>query len=495
MICYGTRLLSALARREGVEPHLILFKRESSYKPIFGDKDRYQTYQYYYNGLLRGSHYAIDPISDKEVELLIQTLKQIGPDAICLSTRSFAYQFCKSIFPRIKNALPKTPIISGGWGPTLEPEKFLEFSDYVGFGEGEATIVEMCRALKNGGGLSNLPNLIYWKDGSLIKTEVLPTLKAKELNELPFPDFDVENKYLISDNRIKLGPEFYNEKVYDCFAARGCPLNCTYCMSSKYRALYLEQAGQSCPKYRLRDLDVVLEEVRQAKARGAKFIRFKDEVFPIHPKWIEEFLERYPIEIDLPFFGFVRPEFHSPETIKRLRDVGLCVTMVGIQSGSSNILEGVYHRQLSKEQILEFARTLADLKIQFNYHFIYRNPFETESDLEEMLDFLGLLPEAPAFIYKLEVFPGSPISRMIEEQKPQPIDRKLADWYALLHSMILKGPIYRRLARLIHRRRLFRSTPLALSALFIPPLIKELYMVLKNRYFFKASLHFAPKAK
>ncbi len=50
------------------------------------------------------------------------------------------------------------------------------------------------------------------------------------------------------------------------------------------------------------DLDKVFEELHQAKERGAEFIRFKDEVFPIYQPWIKEFLKRYPKEINLPFF-------------------------------------------------------------------------------------------------------------------------------------------------------------------------------------------------
>ncbi|MBI5142600.1 MAG: B12-binding domain-containing radical SAM protein [Nitrospirae bacterium] len=492
MICYGLRLLSSVARQCGVEPHTVLIKSEKSYIPVWRDKDEYSTYQYFYNGLMRGSYYAVDPVTKADFDASIALIAETSPSVVCISTRSFAHPICREFVPMVRAALPGVPIIAGGWGPTLEPEKWLEFCDYVCFGEGEEAVSRICKAINGGEGFDDIPNLIHMRDGSIVRNVVVAPLSADRMNALPFPDFDPENKYLVDAGTVRRGAEFYNNKVYDCFAARGCPMNCTYCMSSKYGSIYKEFAGAACPKYRLRSLDVVLEEVRLAKERGAGFIRFKDEVFPTDRRWVASFLERYPKEIGLPFFGFVRPEFHDPEIISRLHEAGLCVTMVGVQSGSQEIREHVYKRMLSPEKIVRFARTLADLKIKFAYHFIYRNPFETEAQLRESLAFAYSLPYGSTFIYKLEPFPGSPMRDMIEKQRPQPLSRRTADWYAILLSLSLKGPVHRAIARIASRLRLFKATPRLLAVFFLPTLLGEYVSVIKNRLSFRASLHFAP---
>jgi radical SAM superfamily enzyme YgiQ (UPF0313 family) len=495
MICYGTRLLCTQVEKHGLESHLILLKKETSYVPLFKQQDQYQTYQYYYNGLLRGSHYAVDKITDRDVHLLLKTLDEISPSLIGLSTRSFAYDLCKHLFPVIKKRFPEVPIVGGGWGPSLEPEKFLEFCDFVCFGEGEKPIQGICEILKNGGNFEEVPNLIYRRNGDLRRNRVEPAISVEKLNLLPFPDFSTEKKYLISDETVRHGKDFYNNRVYDCFAARGCPFSCTYCLSGKYHRIYKKESGKACPKYRLRSIDVVFDEVKRAKDRGAEFIRFKDEVFPIHPKWIEEFLDRYNNEIGLPFFGFVRPEFHSAETICMLKEAGLCVTMLGIQSGADEIRRKVYKRKLSKDRVVEFAKTLDDLSLQYSYHFIYRNPFEHESHLEESLLFTYQLPYSTSFIFKLEPLPGTPIKEMIEAQQPTPISVRVANWYAVLHCMSLKNSFLRKLAKIVHKHRIFKRMPIVLSIVFIPSLIGEFYNVLKNRHVLKASLHFSHKTK
>ena len=491
-ICYGVRLLSAVVKDCGLESHVVLLKGETAYVPIWREKDDYSSYQYYYNGLLRGSFYAVDPITPQEIEHLLGLIRDIAPDLICLSTRSFAYSVCKNLFPLIKQNVPQTPIIAGGWGPTLEPEKFLEFCDYVCFGEGEKTLQSICACLQQGRDFKAVNNLLYYDNGNLIQNQVEKPLNVKEMNAMPFPDFSVDHKYLIHHGKLRLGEDFYNPKVYDCFAARGCPMNCSYCMSSKYDAVYREKIQHGCPKYRLRDLEVVLQEVKAAQRRGAKLIRFKDEVFPLKPSWVKEFLVRYKAEVDLPFFGYMRPEFHSLETIKALKDAGLFLSMVGIQSGSAAIRE-IYHRKLPKDQVIDFARVLKENDIEYCYHFIYRNPFEKEEHLRESLEFTYHLPYAKTFIFKLETFPKSPISEMIALAQPEHLPKNIQNWYAILHSLSLKNAPLRKVAQVAHRYNLCRRHPGMLSTFFLPYILKELWNLLKNKFLFDAKLRFTPQ--
>lgn len=178
-----------------------------------------------------------------------------------------------------------------------------------------------------------------------------------------------------------------------------------------------------------------------------------------------------------------------------LRDVGLAVTMVGIQSGAKEVRKDIYKRKLPKRKVIQFAKTLDDLGIQFSYHFIYRNPFEKEVHLKESLEFTYNLPSSNVFIFKLEYFPGSTLSRMVYDKKPVPIPTNIADWYAILHSLSLKGKVYKKMAKIVHHLNLLKQFPNMLSFLFIPSLVKEFFDVLKNKYFLRADLHFSHKTK
>ena len=484
MICYGLRTLSSVAKQIGIESHLFLLKRETGYVPIFWKKSRGIGYQFFYNGLLRNGEYDVNKITNKEIEIFIDKLKEISPDLICFSSMSLGYELCKDIFLKVKKKLPNTPILSGGWGPTLKPEKFLEFSDYVVVLEGEKTIQYICKAIKEEMEFSKAPNLIYYKNGKLIRNPVAPALSEQELDSLPFADFFIENKYFIKDNSLLIGKDFYNEKVYDCIASRGCPLNCSYCMASKYGNLYKSYSGQFCSKFRLRSLNVVFDEIRRAKERGAKFIRFKDDVFPFYQKWIDEFIEKYPKEIGLPFFCYLHPKLHKSELIKKLKDVGLLASMNGIQSGSSEIRNKIYNRVESKEEIIEFTHLLEELNIQFAYHFIYMNPLEKEHHLKESLEFTFQLPYQLTFVFRLVLFPDLPLNTIVPENSQLPAN--VHDWYAILHSMSLRDSIFRRIAKFIYKFNLMKKYPHTLSYVFIIPLLEELYTRFKNKHLLNA---------
>lgn len=495
-IGYGVRLLLSVAKAAGCEPHLILFKRETGYAPLLKrGKEGPDGYQFFYNGLLRDGDYAVDRIKDEEVEILLDRIAAISPSLICLSAMSFAYEFCKEIFPNIKKRFAHIPILSGGWGPTLEPQKFLEFSDYVAVLEGEKTVQYICEALCYGRDFDDAPNLVYNKNHQLVRNPVSPPLKESDLDALPFPDFGEENKWLITNYKCLSGKEFVNHKVYDIFSSRGCPMSCSYCMASKYSNLYKSYSGDRCAKLRYRSIDVVFRELKVAIRNGATFIKFKDDVFPFHPKWLKEFLERYPKEIGLPFFCYLNPIFHKPDCIRQLKAVGLSVTMAGIQSGSQEIRERYFSRKESKEQIVEFVRLLKDLDIQYAYHLIYRNPFERESHLKESLEFVSQLPYSGVFIFMLVLFPGLPLKKRIEDERPEPIAVLTSEWYALLHSLSLQGPFYRTLAKMIYRLNIFRSHPKLMSGFFLVPLMKEFWTRFLGRYVRGTQSYFTQKSR
>ena len=104
-VFYGGRILSSIIKRENFECHIV-FLKDIKGIPIVKDKDEYLSYQYLYNGLLRGSCYAVDKITHDDINILIHLIREVSPDVIGLSTRSFAYEICLKIFPLVKKYSP-----------------------------------------------------------------------------------------------------------------------------------------------------------------------------------------------------------------------------------------------------------------------------------------------------------------------------------------------------------------------------------------------------
>lgn len=321
-----------------------------------------------------------------------------------MSTRSFGLRVSRTIVEYLRKHDVATTVVAGGWGPTLQAEDFLEFSDYVSFGEGEGPIEEICSKLLHGESrdFSDVSGMIFYTDrssGHIKKNAVAEPYSSARLNTLPFPDYHPKRQYLIDRNTVVESDRVFESQMhtgsrrgeYVCFAGRGCPLNCTYCMSSKYQALYAS-CGHTIGKVRTRDVSNVIQELELAKANGAKFITIHDEVFPVGKNWTSEFVELYARRIGLPFFAYVRPEFHDRELIRRMAEIGLFSTVVGIQSGSERVRKEIYRRMCLTEKIVELAWLLRELGIEAPYHLINFNPFESEKDMKETLELLYKLP-------------------------------------------------------------------------------------------------------
>ena len=468
-ICLGNRILSSIAKSHGIETHLIIFKDQRTRAIITDSKDAL-SYQFYFDGIKYGSCYGAYNYTKKEMKLFVDLVKEIKPDLVCLSTRSFGYSASKCLIQEIKRKLD-IPVIGGGWGPSLEHRKFLEFCDYVCFGEGEVPISQISEKLSAGDtDFDSVNNLIYLKNGKTLKNKIAEPLKANDLNKLPLPDFDLEHKYLIDKNRIVRGKETVNMKIYNCLAGRGCPLNCSYCMSSKYQTLYKDQ-GFKIAKYRIRDVNIVIEELKKAKANGAVYIRISDEIFPIWKDWINKFIDLYKKEIDLPFFAYIRPEFHNNEMVKKLVSIGMTSTVVAIQAGSDRIRKTILKRMLPKEDIISFSNTLKELNINFTYHLINYNPFETENEMIETVELLQKLPYAPLVLFRLVPFEGTPIKKMIEEQNPKMLPKNIQKWYGYIYALYVKSAFHRFLAELIFDHNYFRSRIYMLTFIFMPTFI------------------------
>ena len=156
----------------------------------------------------------------------------------------------------VKQAL-NVPVVLGGAHVSAAPELMLGHPavDWIIRGEGEKPLVELLRALRQGRGVSDLPNLGFKKEGRIFLN---PIEENYPLDEIPFPD--------LSD----LPPDQY---LYDqkplCFliTSRGCPHRCAFCSVH-------QTFGH---RYRRRRPETVFEEIQQRYREGYRVFDFEDD--------------------------------------------------------------------------------------------------------------------------------------------------------------------------------------------------------------------------
>ena len=113
-------------------------------------------------------------------------------------------------------------------------------------------------------------------------------------------------------------------------------------------------------KIRYRDINKVIEELREVKKRlpSVERINFYDEVFLLQDKRISEFADKYKREIGLPFYCMFYPGTCSEEKAKKLTKVGLAGVWLGVQSGSERVRREVFKRNYTSEILWKQIRIL-----------------------------------------------------------------------------------------------------------------------------------------
>ncbi len=385
----GVRTLHSVLRKNNVDVSSIFFK-------------------------LANPNNTMNPASSQDIDALIRLLKDLQPRIIAFSLRSSLFQLATQITKRIKNELGILTLW-GGIHPTIRPQQSLEYADMVCIGEGEDTLIELCRRLSSGLNYHSIGNLwVRDNSNSLIKNKLYSLLD--NLDSLPFADFSNENKYLIEHGKLLILPKPEDRAEYDIMTSRGCPFSCTYCCNSTYRKIY-----QGLGRYvRRRSVDNVVTELQEAKEKfkNLSYVYFYDDVFTKDKEWLADFTQKYRDLIKLPFFCYAHPNYADEDTLLLLKRAGLRDVTMGIQSGSKFIRDTFFKRPSSNAKIIEVSRIFRRHKINASYDILLDNPFEKETDRGETLQLLLQLPRPfQLHTHALTYFPETELTALALEKK------------------------------------------------------------------------------
>ena len=356
------------------------------------------------------------PFSEKEYRLLIEDLQEFKPDAIGFSIISGILHEAEVVTAKLKEHF-SVPIIWGGPGPTLEPERCINFADIVCINEGEEVIVELANKLDAKADITDIQGTWAHKpDGTIIKNATRPLMK---LDDIAIPDWNLAHYSHINAFKGKRNNLYPNNlgKEYPIMTQRGCPFSCSFCIESRYQDMFGKKNS-----LRRRKSDLVLEELRWAKEHlDIKSILFYDDVFTVNPRWLKEFLPRYKAEIGLPFWCYTYPTTHDPALLQLLKDAGMISITMGVQSGSARILETHFNRPTDTARVLEAAQEIVDLgpDVKGFFDLITKVPFETEEDLRATFNFMLALPvEFKTMGFgEMTNFPTYEFTRQVDEQQ------------------------------------------------------------------------------
>jgi radical SAM PhpK family P-methyltransferase len=260
---------------------------------------------------------------------------------------------------------------------------------YVNESQGEHTLTLIINALKNGGNLSGVPNIIYQEDGKLRRMPKQAEVNSLDENFINWQTFAGEN----------LGPTVQTR------TARSCAFSCSFCN-------YPERAG----KLTLASLATIEKELDSLKRLGyIKNLVFIDDTFNVPLPRFKEIC-RLMIEKDYQFnwFSYFRCSNSDEEAIELLARSGCKGVFLGIESGSPTILKNM-NKAATTEKYERGMQLLHQYGVLTFASFITGFPGETEDTFRESVDFIKAT--RPDY-YRAQLWycePGTPVDRQREK--------------------------------------------------------------------------------
>ena len=277
----------------------------------------------------------------------IQKIKEYDPDVVCYSVTTGMHLYFLDINKKIRQELPDVFTVMGGPHATFTPEVLERYDhlDAICRGEGEQAIVELLDKMEAGEDHTHVEN--FWfrdrETGEILKNGQRPPIQ--DLDSLGFPDrsivYDAGDIYASSDRKVFV-------------TQRGCPMNCSFCF---HHALKKKVVGSTNAKYvRKRSVDHVIAEIKDVqKHYPLKFVHFLDDIFNLSGKWLDEFCEKYPKEIGLPFDVILMANMTKERHIQQLKKAGCVYARVAYEAASDYIRNAVFRKNTTLQQLEESA--------------------------------------------------------------------------------------------------------------------------------------------
>jgi radical SAM superfamily enzyme YgiQ (UPF0313 family) len=272
----------------------------------------------------------------------------------------------------VKKVSPRTTVVWGGVFPSLNAELvFTEPSvDYIVFGEGEQTLVNLADALVEGGTAVGVPNVLD-RAGGVKPLVGKGFLKLDDLPHLPYDLLPV-HRYM---------RDFRGGAVLPIETSRGCPYRCDFCYNE----------GISNGRWRMRSPQRMREELAliQRKFNPSKIFIIDDNFFAHHKRALEIGEVLAQTGMSWSSHGLTpmeAPRFDRDE-LKLLRDQGCTELRIGLENVAPNV-----QRQMNKhfdgDKVRAFNRRAAEFDIKLSYSLVFGYPEETIEDIQHNLRFM-----------------------------------------------------------------------------------------------------------
>jgi radical SAM superfamily enzyme YgiQ (UPF0313 family) len=301
--------------------------------------------------------------------------------------------------------------------------------DLVVRGEGEETMIELCKWYERGKDLQELDSISgisFRKDGQVKSNPARPLIK--DLDGLPCPAFHLVP---FEDYNFKFPVPGQGElPAVNIMSSRGCPFKCNFCATPI-------NWGRNV---RMRSPENVVDEIQELIDRyGVKVIFFFDDTFNVNKKRVEHICDLI-IERKLDIFWKcdVRIDLIDKPLLTKMKQAGLFHLSFGLEAASERVRNEIIDKKVDIEDFHNLVQWCQELEVIPNVFFIYSHPTETWEEAQETIKIIEQYGDGiEASIAILHIYPGTPLEEMARENGVLPQD---FTWVKRYRSKIVTLP-------------------------------------------------------
>ncbi len=316
-----------------------------------------------YNKGIPGAEFEILSFTiNQSKEEILKGIATRNPDIAGFSAYIWNIGMILDIVTNLKKIRPGLRIVLGGPEVSYDPEFLLENHpeiDYVIAGEGESALGELTKNLLKGNTAPAIDGVYFRGEGGIQGRGMGVRVP---LDEIP----------TIFDGKDAATHIVYYE------SSRGCPYNCSYCLSSTTRGL------------RGRSLDQVLEDLSRFIELGVPLVKFIDRTFNADHHRSRRILD-FIVKTSrgrTTFHFEIAPNLLTPEWLAVLRSApaGLFQVEIGIQSVHERVLRAV-NRPMTFESIENKLQEICALEnVHTHVDLIAGLPYSSLEDFLKSFD-------------------------------------------------------------------------------------------------------------
>jgi len=316
-----------------------------------------------------------------------------------------------------KKARPEALTVLGGPHASMAAEDALGHIpelDLVVRGEGEMTMLEICRALGKKAGredLASIPGVVTRAGGRIAAAPCRQPIQ--DLDALPFPAFHLipfdKYNFKIDIPGLGLLP------AVNIMTSRGCPFNCNFCATPINWGRHV----------RVRSPKNVIDEIeRHVRERGTRVIFFYDDTFNVSAGRVEEIADLIIArKLDIRWRAEVRLDLMTKPLLEKMKSAGLFHVSFGIEAGSERVRNQIIGKKIDIEDFHRLVGWCLETGIIPNVFFIFSHPTETWEEAQETVRIIEQYRDkVEASIAILHVYPGTPLEKTAKDKGILPKD-------------------------------------------------------------------------